>query len=304
MAAPVKIDKSTETGKKYLNISKTQQQNLLMVLITSLVVGILLALGLYFIKCIRFNNEVIASMEKSVVDYSTTIKNVGVCPAPKGATYTEEELKACDPDSLDSSQLSGSLRYSVVVDMANNPSLESVARESDAQCRDSSGKKIDFQTLFAQGTDTSKRAYYWQMLTTCSSLRVIPDALPAAADNLAVASSMNYLFWLSGWDFESFSAPEMKRSSSDDGEEEEETEKNSIEAMDVDFPKFDGSPAVTMTVLENFERSIRAFDFTNATVKWKEGSDDLEFVGQGKVYYAQGAGVAESTKTVKASSVL
>ena len=302
MAAPVKIDKSTEVGKKYLNISKTQQQNLLIVLITSLVVGILLALGLYFIKCIRFNNEVIASMEKSVIDYSTTIKNVGVCPAPKGATYTEEELKACDPDTLDSSQLTGSLRYSVVVDMANNPSLESVARESDEQCRDSSGKKIDFQTLFTQGTDPTKRAYYWQMLTTCSSLRVIPDALPATADNLAVASSMNYLFWLSGWDFESLSAPETKQSS--DGDDEEgESEESSIEAMEVDF-KFDGPPTVTMTALENIERSIRTFDFTNATVKWKEGSNDLEFAGQAEAYYAQGAGVVESTKTVKASSVL
>lgn len=306
MATPVKIDGSTEVGKKYLNISKMQQQNLLIVLITSLVVGVLIALGIYFVQSIRFNNVVISRMDESIVAYSSTIKNVGVCKAPKGATYTEEELKNCTPGTLDSSTLTGSLRYNAVVNMANNSSLESVARTSDEKCRDSNGNKIDFQSLFTQSTDTATSAYYWQMLTTCSSLRVIPDALPGSADNLAVASSMNYLFYLSGWEFESLSAPDKPSCGASGDDESGSTSSASSDelcAMEVSF-SFEGAPTITMTALENIEKSIRTFDFTNATVEWKDGSGDLEFTGQAKAYYAQGAGVTESTKTVKASSVL
>ena len=64
---------------KRIKISKTQQQTLLIALVTAVVVGICGVLAVYFGKYINFNKKVISAKDAAIVDYEKTIKNVGLC---------------------------------------------------------------------------------------------------------------------------------------------------------------------------------------------------------------------------------
>ena len=55
--------------EKRLKISKTQQQTLLIALITAVVVGICGVLAVYFGKYIGFNKRVIAAKDSAISDY-------------------------------------------------------------------------------------------------------------------------------------------------------------------------------------------------------------------------------------------
>ena len=59
----------------------------------------------------------------------------------------------------------------------------------------------------------------------------------------------------------------------------------------------------TFTVLDNIEKSIRAFDISTATISWGSGDNDsiLDFRAQANAYYINEAVVAETEKTVYAS---
>ena len=289
MAAKMeKVDNQTEMGRRHLKISKAQQQNLIIVMITALLVGAGVVLITYFIKYIQFDNKVIEAKEKALRDYSTTVANIGVCKKPAGSVYTDEELKSCNPNSLESTNLTGSLRYNVMVNMAQNKDLESVARASDDVCYDTNGLKVNYRALYDAAEDEEKRNYYFGMMKMCSSLRVIPDALPPKANALALAESVNYIFDLSKWEFESLTP----------GEENTSELGNGLGTLTVNF-SIEGDAQNTMNVLSNLEKSIRTFEMTNASIEWS-GENDLDFTANANAYYLTAAGVAESTKTIKA----
>ena len=80
---------STEMGKRHLKISKAQQQNLIIVMVTSLLVGAGIVLITYFVKYIQFDDKVISAKELALKNYSTTVANIGVCEKPAGSIYTD-----------------------------------------------------------------------------------------------------------------------------------------------------------------------------------------------------------------------
>ena len=57
--------------------------------------------------------------------------------------------------------------------------------------------------------------------------------------------------------------------------------------------------AITMTVLNNMERSIREFDLTNVNVEWSENGY-LNLSARASAYYVEPSTVIETRKTIKA----
>lgn len=275
--------------EKRSKISKTQQQTLLIALITAVVVGICGVLAVFFGKYIAFNKKVIFAKDEAISNYETTISNVGLCEdVNRDGKFSFDEIKNCDPDSLDSSTLDGTLRYNVMVNMANNTDLESVARDSQKDCYDSKGDKIDWQEKFDSTVDDEEQAKYFAMLKMCSSLRVVPDALPARMNEEALMSSLNQLFILSNWEPESIS-PSGSAS----------TEEEGVSTIPVSLI-VETSTDKAMTVLGNIEKSIRTFDFKSANIAWSR-EDYITISGQGVAYYTEDAGVVQETETIYAS---
>ena len=281
-------DKGPAIGKR-LKISKAQRAVLTIVLITSVVVGVCIVLMIHFVKYISFNSKVITAKDKAISNYETTIKNVGICNKPKGSSYTLDELKKCNPNSLSSASLSGTLRYNVMEVMAENPDLESVARESNGDCLTKDGKKIDWKTRYNLEQNEDKKAFYLDMVKMCSSLRVIPDALPAQKNVEALLASLNQIFIISGWEPEALSPNDT----------DEESPVEGVEVIPVSL-SVESSIPKTMTVLTNIEKSIRTFDITSASIEWS-GIDQLSLQAQAVAYYIESEGLQETTETVYAT---
>jgi hypothetical protein len=275
--------------EKRTKISKTQQQTLLIALITAVVVGVCGTLAVFFGKYIGFNKKVIVAKDSAISDYEATIKNVGLCTDKnRDGKFSLDEIKSCNPDALNSLSLTGTLRNNVLVTMAKNADLESVARNNQKDCYDANGEMIDWQEKFDTTTDDEEQSKYFAMLKMCSALRVVPDALPAQENEEALMSSLNQVFILSDWEPESIS-PSGNSSTGVDG----------LSIIPISLIVETKSDK-TMTVLENIEKSIRTFDLKTANISWST-NNFLTIKAQGAAYYTEGADVIESTQTVYAS---
>lgn len=276
---------------KRAKISKTQQETLLITIVSSTLLGICGVLLVFFVKYINFNSKVIEAKDEAIADYETTIKNIGLCKdTNRDGKFSDDELKKCNPDALDSSGMPGTLRYNVLVDMANNEDLETVATSAQTGCFDSENKKINWQEKFDNSTDDEEKADALAMLKRCSSLRVVPDALPASANELALMASLNKIFILSNWEPESLS-PSGNVAVDESG----------LSTIPISLA-VEASTKTTMDVLNNIEKSIRTFDLRNAVVAWSGNNNFLSLKAQGVAYYTQNAGVVETKKTITAKS--
>lgn len=282
-------DKKRPAISKRIKISKAQQTILMIVLGAAIGLGICLSISIHFAKYISFNGKVIDAKDKAISNYEKTITNVGICAKPKGKHYTDEELKKCNPNSLSSENLPGTLRYKIMEEMAKNTDLESVARQSQSDCKDASGKKVDYRKKYNEEEDEDRKAYYLGMVKMCSSLRVIPDALPAKQNVEALLASLNQIFIISDWDPESL-AP---------SDNDEEALVEGVVPIPVTL-SVESDSKKTLTVLNNIERSIRNFDITSATVEWS-GQDKLALQANAIAYYLEQVGIKETTETVYAS---
>lgn len=287
--------KEIAIGKR-AKISEAQQYMLLSVLVASLFLGVAISLVSHFVQQISFNTKVIMAEEQSIVSYSNVIKSVGICKSPSGEVYSIDELKKCDPDNIELSQIPNTLRSNILEGMASNEALNSVPKEdTSAGCIDPSTNKNytykdlmkNYQDAQGKGSEALKEAS--QRIKSCSALRVIPDALPAFKNEEALMASIDMLYRVSGWE------PESLRTSQDSsastiGENLNNTTVNvSIEA----------DSKVTMNVLKNLERSIREINVNRATISWKD-DDELTLSAQATAYYTSASTITETKKTIKA----
>ena len=284
--------KEVAIGKR-AKISEAQQYMLLSVLGASVFLGAALSLTINFIQHISFNTKVIMAEEEAIANYSNVIKSIGICRSPKGSVYSDEELKNCDPDGIEVSEIPGTLRANVLEDLAANEALNSVPKEDNTSCiNPSTGKNYTYKELDeiydnAKGSDELSAAS--KLIKSCSALRVIPDALPAFKNEEALLASLNKLFIVSNWEPESLS-PSGSTSASTLGTNLNDMSLNlSIEA----------NTATTMTVLSNIERSIREFNVERATIEWG-GDDTLILQAQATAYYMNESSIIETTQTIKA----
>lgn len=279
---------------KRIKISKIQQHIMLATLATSLVFGVSLVFSIFFVKFIIFNTTVIDEKAKSIQNYYTAIKNVGICIDENNDNkFSDKDLEKCDPESIEAEDIPGTLRNNVLIGMTNNNSLESVARDSQKTCYDDKGKKIDFNEQYKNASSDSERADKLYMLKMCSSLRVIPDALPATKNDEALLSSMNQIFLQSGLQPESLAPNQTGETSPID----------SIEVIPVSV-SIEDNVSNTTRLLRNLEKSIRAFSFRTAVITWMgetAGNQKLELSASALSFYTNEITASDTTKTLYAS---
>ena len=280
---------------KKLKISEAQQYMLLSVLGASIVLGVAISLTTHFVQQISFNTKVIMAEDESIVSYSNIIKSTGICKSPKGNTYTDEELRKCDPDSIEVSEIPGTLRANILENLAANKALNSVPKEANSACiNPNTDKNYTYEELddiydraAKDGAEALTAAS--QLIKSCSALRVIPDALPSYKNEEALLASLNKLFNDAGWQPESLSPS----SSSLDSVAESDLGTISVNLV------VEADTGTTMRVLNNVERSIREFNIERATIEWG-GDNTLSLSAQATAYYTNVASVAETTETIKA----
>ena len=288
--------KEVAVGKR-IKISKTQRQMMLAVLGASLTLGVCLVLSLYFIRYMDFNGKVMAAQDKSIGNYEETILNVGLCIDSNGdKMLNDKELEECEPTELDvasNTKLMNTLRYNVLIKMAQNQDLESVAREALNICYvdndPESGKKIDYYDLYEKAENDTDRRSYISLMRMCSALRAIPDALPAQKNEEALMASLNQIFLLSGFQPESLSPGGNYVASTIPG----------LGTIPVSFV-VEQDAKTTLAVLANMEKSIRSFDISAATIGWSDGGQ-LELRVTAVAYYEGELELSEREDTVYAS---
>ncbi len=282
------------TSGKRIKISKAQQNMLVAVGTASVVLGICLVLSVYFLKYIRFNIAVIEAKDEAIEGYSGAIENIGVCKKPRGATYSNSELNSCSPNDVSVDDVVGSLRYGVMVDMARNQDLESVARGGLTVCLDAStGEKMSYDKLYEKyenATTDEDKVKYLEIFGMCSALRAIPDALPASNNPLALMASLDKIFRLSGWMPESL-APGSDIESGVEG----------LGAIGLNL-SMQTNTTTAYKVLRNIEKSIRDVELVSASLEFSNGALNLN--GSAMAFYTQKAGLVEGLVTVNGEGLV
>ena len=277
---------------KRVKITKAQQNTLSSVLIASVIFGAALSITINLFKRITFNAEVIMAKDQAIVSYSKVIKNVGICKAPSGEVYSEDELNRCNPDSVGLSEVPGTLRTNILNSLAADVSLNSVVKEDENSCiNPETGHNFTYAELeqnykSANNAETLARAS--SLIKTCSALRVIPDALPAFRNEEALLSSLNKIFNISGWQPESLMPDTANPVSHKEG----------LYPIGVNL-SVETDIETSMKLLSNIERSIREFNITNASIQWVD-SGLLSLSARAEAYYVKPAKLNEVDKTITA----
>ncbi|MBR2726027.1 hypothetical protein IKE87_02045 [Candidatus Saccharibacteria bacterium] len=287
------------TLTKNLKITEAQQYMILAVLGASLVLGVSIALTKRFTNQISFNTRVIMEEEKAIADYSNVIREIGICKSPKNKTYSDTELQACDPASIEVSEIPGSLRANILENLAANSSLSSVpkiASSNDTSCiNPETNKTYTYEELnkiydVAVGSDELTAAS--NLIKSCSALRVIPDALPAFSNNEALMASLNKLFILSNWEPEALSPS---------GESEPYADDSNMNVIPVGLT-IKADSGTTKQVLYNIEHSIREFDITSATIEWS-GDNSIVVEASARAYYVTPTTLPRYTTVITENNV-
>ncbi len=287
--------KEVAIGKR-AKISEAQQYMLLSVLGAAIFLGAAISLVSHFVQQIAFNAEIIAAEEQSIVSYSDAIKAIGICESPKGNIYSDAELKKCDPDSIETSQVPGTLRANILENLATNSALNSVPKEGNSECVDTEGKPYTYKELNqmykdAIGADALRAAA--NRIKNCSALRIIPDALPAFQNEEALLSSLNKLFIVSEVEPKHFGAS---------GSTQKSSSKTTVHPVTISFG-FDNVDANTVTtILRNVERSIREFDVRRIKLEYKNTGSGFNFdlsASDASAYYMDASKLNETTVTIE-----
>lgn len=283
--------KEVAIGKR-AKISQAQQNMILSVAGAAIILGVAISLTVHFVKQIVFNANVIAVEEQSIAEYSKVIKNTGVCKAPKGSVYSDEELKNCNPSGIEISEIPGTLRANILENLASNQALNSVSKEDSSSCINSStGKNYTYKELnniYQSANNAQALTEATQLIKSCSALRIIPDALPAFRNEEALLASLNKLFIVSNWEPESLNPS---------GSASPTTGIKGLNNISINL-SVEADTGTTMNVLSNIERSIREFDIERATIEWG-GNNTLVLQAQANAYYVDTATISEVEKTIK-----
>ena len=281
--------KEVAIGKR-AKISEAQQYMILSVLGASVFLGAAICLITHFVQQISFNTEVIMAEDESIVAYSDIIKSTGICKSPSGAVYSDSELDSCDPDSIETSEIPGTLRANILENLAANEALNSVPKKDNAGCINPATDKNytykELSKMYSDARGASELQAASNLIKSCSALRVIPDALPAFKNEEALLASLNKLYLEANWEPESFGSS---------GTSEVSTLSENLNEISINST-IEADSGTTMNVLNNIERSIRQFDIKRATIEWNNGALNLQF--QANAYFTNEAAIKETTKTI------
>lgn len=280
-----------------LKISKAQQTTLGIVGLTAVVVGAGLVLIMNFLKYIDFNGKVIDKQSAAISGYSSSIRNSGACKAPKGKEYTQEELKICgNPNDIESKDVPGTLRASVMDDASSNIALESVGRDTLSVCINPETNEpyssVELKKMYTDAETSNDQRYYINAMKICSALRVIPDALPITKNPEALLASLNQIYIVSNWSPSSINPNNSSNQSNFEG----------LYSIPVNFNNEDDNVSLDQirTLLGNISRSIRYFNVLSINIEIPEESTKVKFTGSAEAYYTSEVESSETTETVTA----
>ena len=230
--------------------------------------------------------------DESIAAYSNVIKSTGVCKSPSGQVYSDGELEKCSPDSIEVSEVPGTLRANILENLAANSALGSVPKEDNSNCINPSTQKNytykELSKLYSDARGASELQAASSLIKSCSALRVIPDALPAFKNEEALLASLNKLYLTANWEPESISSSGTSEASEIAENLNEISVSSKIEA---DF-------GTTMRALTNIERSIREFNILRANIEW-QAANTISLQFQANAYYMNESSIVETTKTIK-----
>ena len=282
-------------GKKATKLTKPQQLMILAVLGTALFFGAAVAVVISSSNKIAFHANVIATQDQSIKAFSDTIKNVGICRAPSGEVYTDDEVQKCQPNSVNVSQVPNTLRSNILQKIASNKALASVPNTSNSNCiNPSTGKNYTYEELNDNYTKAeNEEDAEWlssaiDLIESCSSLRVIPDALPAYKNEEALLASVDKIFRDSGTEPESLS-PTEETNLAPFG--------NNLYTISVRL-SIESNAGTVYKLLDNVERSIRNFNIERATINWSSNSS-IGLEARATAYYMLPSALNVVTKNIK-----
>lgn len=283
--------KDIPLGKR-AKISQAQQYMILAVFGAALFLGAAIAVIINSINKISFHASVIVAQDQSIVSFSDTVKNIGICPKPSGKVYSDDELKKCNPNSVNLSSVSGSLRSNIVESMASNAALASVPNKSNDSCinpdteKNYTYKELEEQYSAAESDEDVKKAV--DRIMACSALRVIPDALPAYKNEEALLASIDKIFRDSGTEPEALSPTgEIGWASFGSG----------LHTMSVRL-SIKNSTETVNKLLDNVQRSIRNLNIDRATIGWSS-NNTIEFNASATAYYMEPSVITTIDKSIR-----
>jgi len=257
-------DKNVALAKR-AKIDKAQQLMLLAVCGASIVLGITVVGIVYFAKVIKFNARLIDEKDTVILGYKEIQNNL---------------------ESI----------ASTVSALTDNDKLESVARKRADECY----SKADA----AEGGSTIYSLEDIEVARTCSSLRLIPDAMPSTENADAASTSLyQLLLWSnnnSGVQVESLGPNDNYSDMTiTDSDGMESTAKTIGLALTLN----DTADAVK-GALSSIENSIRNYDIKSASISWNHAEDGdgggeyIELSAAYVTYYSTATGLQRSKKTL------
>lgn len=275
--------KEIALGKR-AKISQAQQHMILAVFGASIFLGAAIAVVMNSATKVSFNAKVIEAEDKSITAFSNTIKNIGICKKPSGSVYSDEELRKCDPNSTDTSDVPGTLRSNILESLASNSALNATPKGDIASCINPDTEKDytykELEKIYKDAITDEQLSVATNLIKTCSALRIIPDALPATQNQEALLSSVNKIFLDSGIE------PETLAPSDDDegGEGGIASFGTNLYVLGVTLSLDQVDVGTLSKIFTNAERSIRDFDFKTVTLEW-QSSGTVEFSSRATAYY-------------------
>lgn len=247
--------------EKRAKMDKAQQEIMLIAALASAVVGFTLVGSIFLIRTIIYNSKLISANEVIIDAYKDIQTNL---------TSIETQIG----------------------DLSTNESLESVARSRDSNRCSKYAVRSDLHAISEEEIELFK---------TCSSLRVISDAMPSNLNTEATLSSLNQLMnWSNegtGVGFEGLSAMDGSVMSSlgfqmVTGTTAEGTQGSSNIHIINSSLKLNDSATRVKDALALIEHSIRNFDIVQAQLSFS-GGDTLELSSTFSSYYSDPASLAE-----------
>ena len=251
--------------EKRARMDKTQQEILMICCLASAIIGFTLVGATFLIRKISYNKRVISA-------YDTVID-----------TYKDIQKSLISIEG----QISG---------LTSNENLESVGRKRDSDaCRNYAA---------TEGLHGIK-ADELELVKTCSSLRVISDAMPSKKNMEATLSSLNQLLnWANnkeGVRFEGLSAMQGSVLSSQGFKKvtnanNKKNANNTIHVMNSSLKMID-SPTAIKSALAMIESSVRNFDIVQAQISFN-GDQEIELSTTFGAYYSDPAALSTQDRVV------
>ena len=281
----------SDEGKR-AKIGKAQQLMILSVFGSAIFLGTAIAVVINSINKISFSASVIMAQDQSITNLSDAIKNIGICKKPSGQVYNDQELRNCNPDSIDVSDVPGTLRANILEDIASNKALASVPNKSNEACTNPATEKNytykELEEKYNEAETEEQKVAAVGLIKSCSSLRIIPDALPAYENEEALLASVDQVFRDSGTEPESLSPTE-----------EIDGAPFGINLFTISVSlSMENEAGVIHKLLNNLEHSIRNFNIARATIEW-QSNNSIALKANANAYYMQPSIIEVSDKAIR-----